>query len=79
MRKSGKIISVPGKMRDNSVIPLGEHPTGDEYDIIITFIKKNVPPKPAGFMRYAGAITDAQAKKIESRVNECREIDIDSW
>jgi hypothetical protein len=78
MRNSKKIISIPGRIQNNKIVPVGSYPTGDEYEIIITFIKKEMP-SASGFMRYAGAITEAQAEVLESHLNDCREIDSDAW
>jgi len=78
MRNSKKIISIPGKIQNEKIVPIGSYPTGDEYEIIITFIKKE-SPSSSGFMRYAGSITEAQAEVLESHLNDCREIDPDAW
>lgn len=36
----GFVFSIPAKLENHRIIPLGEIPDTDDYDVIINFIKK---------------------------------------
>jgi len=69
------IVSIPAKLEHRNIIPLGRIPDSDDFDVIITFIKR----RKRNFLDFAGSLTESDAQEIEQAVNECRKIDLETW